>query len=325
VSPRVSVLMTAYNREAFIADAIESVMAQTFTDFELIIVDDCSSDRTVDIARSYAAKDKRIRVEVNEQNLGQFANRNYAASLARGEFLKFHDSDDLLYPHCLQITIPLLAAYPTAAFSLSPGAKDWTGGPYPMLLTPRMSYQREFLGMGLFHVGPACTTFRADAFQRLGGYPCKGVPSDTLFLISACMRENILLVPGGVYWYRCHPGQELVSEKAELEYFHAQREVWRALNSPNCPLEKSELEQARKNWSWLRGKEILTDVSHGRFRKALLRLTCSGISVREWIRYFRRQVRDVQAGTPRADNGGFIIPDWSVFSEEHPPSRNAQL
>src|ERR1043165_8139265 len=103
-APRVSVLLTAYNREAFIADAIESVLVQTFTDFELLIVDDGSTDRTVEIARRYL-HDSRGRLVQNEPNLGQFPNRNYAAQLARGEYLKFHDSDDLMYPHCLAVMI----------------------------------------------------------------------------------------------------------------------------------------------------------------------------------------------------------------------------
>src|SRR5580700_5016235 len=90
--PKVSVVVTAYNREKYIAHAIESVLAQTFTDFELIVVDDCSRDNTAAIARSYES-DPRVRVYVNERNLGQFPNRNRAATYARGEFLKPHDSD----------------------------------------------------------------------------------------------------------------------------------------------------------------------------------------------------------------------------------------
>jgi hypothetical protein len=305
--PRVSVLMTAYNREAFIAEAIESVLAQTFADFELIIVDDCSKDRTVEIARNYAARDSRIQVVVNEHNLGQFPNRNRAATLATGEFLKYHDSDDLMYPHCLQITVPLLAAYPEAAFALSPGGRDWTGGPYPMLLTPQMAYEREFLGAGLFHVGPACALFRAEAFQRIGGFPCMGVASDTMFLINACLTEQILLVPGGLFWYRCHPGQELVSASAERDYLQLLGHVWDTLNSPNCPLDTDEREQAKRNWTWLVGRDILRDLSGGRIRKARSRLTCSKIEAKQWLRYFRRQVRNAFAGTPRDKNGDLII------------------
>src|SRR5262249_14421824 len=100
-TPIVSVLMTAYNRASFIAPAIESVLAQTFADFELVIVDDCSTDDTPDIARRYARLDSRVRVLINERNLGDYGNRNHAAALGRGQFLKFHDSDDMMYPHCL--------------------------------------------------------------------------------------------------------------------------------------------------------------------------------------------------------------------------------
>ena len=64
--PIVSVLMTAYNRENYIGEAIESVLASTLQDFELIIVDDCSKDKTVDIAKSYEAKDSRIKIYIND-------------------------------------------------------------------------------------------------------------------------------------------------------------------------------------------------------------------------------------------------------------------
>ena len=60
--PLVSVLMTAYNREQYLAEAIESVLASTFTHFELIIADDCSTDRTVEIAKSYASRDSRVSI-----------------------------------------------------------------------------------------------------------------------------------------------------------------------------------------------------------------------------------------------------------------------
>ncbi len=148
-TPAVSVLMTAYNRERYVGAAIESVLAQAFPDFELIVVDDASSDGTVEVARTYARIDPRVRVHVNGRNLGDYGNRNHAASLARGRFLKYHDSDDLMYPHCLATCVPLLGAERRAAFALSAGGY-WPGGPCPMLSTPRMSYQREFLGHGLF-------------------------------------------------------------------------------------------------------------------------------------------------------------------------------
>ena len=73
-APLVSVLMTAYNRQQFIAEAIESVLASTYINFELIIVDDCSKDDTVLIAKTYEKLDARIQVHINEQNLGDYGN-----------------------------------------------------------------------------------------------------------------------------------------------------------------------------------------------------------------------------------------------------------
>src|SRR5207244_11496911 len=165
--PLVSVLLTSYNREAFIAESIESVLAQTLTDFELIVSDDQSRDGTVAIARDCARRDPRIRVEVNETNLGDYGNRRQAATRARGRFLKYHDSDDVMYRHCLATMVEPLEAEPRAAFALS-GPRGWPGGPCPMLLTPRLAYERGFLGSGLFQQGPASAVFRSDAFRAVG-------------------------------------------------------------------------------------------------------------------------------------------------------------
>src|ERR1700710_1673857 len=103
--PLVSVLLTAWNREKYVGEAIERVLATTFTDFELIIVDDASTDGTVDIIRQYAEKDKRIRFYVNEKNIGDYPNRNKVASYATGKYLKYTDSDDVLYAHALQVLV----------------------------------------------------------------------------------------------------------------------------------------------------------------------------------------------------------------------------
>ena len=81
--PLVTVLLTAYNRERYIVASIESVLAQSCGNFELVVVDDRSSDATLAIAREYERKDSRVRVHANERNLGDYGNRNFAASLAR--------------------------------------------------------------------------------------------------------------------------------------------------------------------------------------------------------------------------------------------------
>src|SRR3982751_631540 len=116
--PLVSVLMTSYNREKYIGFAIESVMASTYQNWELIVVDDCSTDKTLQIAREYEKKDKRIRVYLNEKNLGDYPNRNKAASYANGKYIKYIDADDAIYYWGLQVEIEMMERFPEAAYGL---------------------------------------------------------------------------------------------------------------------------------------------------------------------------------------------------------------
>ena len=309
-APAVSVLLTTYNRESFLAPAIESVLSQTYENFELVIVDDGSTDRTVEIARSYERLDSRVRVLVNERNLGQFRNRNRAAELARAPLLKYHDSDDLMYPHCLSVMVPMLLSEPRAGFGLSSGSR-WSGGPCPMLLTPRMAYQREFFGEGLFFCGPAGAIFRAEVFRELGGFPDEGVASDHLFWMRACKTISVLLMPADLFWYRLHPAQEFQSAKGRQEYARVPGLVWRALQAPDCPLTSEEREQARRNRAYHTARRTLEDLRRGRWEFAWNRLRYSNMGPADWLRYLRRPRRDAFAGTPLGPDGEFIIPGWA--------------
>ncbi len=96
--PKVSVIMPAFNRENFIAESIQSVLSQSFTDYELIIIDDGSTDRTMEIASKFL-KDPRIRIVKNETNLGIPQTRNRALKLAKGQYIAPLDSDDVWLDH----------------------------------------------------------------------------------------------------------------------------------------------------------------------------------------------------------------------------------
>jgi hypothetical protein len=296
-SPLVSVLLTSYNREAFIAESIESVLAQTLADFELIVSDDQSSDGTVAIANDYARRDSRIRVSINERNLGDYPNRNHVSSLARGRFLKYHDSDDVMYRHCLQAMAEPLAAEPRAAFALSASAY-WPGGPCPMLLTPSLAYEREFLGSGLFHLGPGSAMFRTEVFRELGGFPLAGSASDYLFWLEACTKVNALLVPGNLFHYRVHAGQELTSPKSSLEYAQSLGAAWTMLNSPRCPLAAETREQAKRNFAYSQARGAFRHFRRRHFASSAAIVRHSRMSVIDWLRYLRPPRRRASAGTP---------------------------
>lgn len=100
-APVVSVVMPAYNAGRTLAEAVDSVLAQTFQNWELILLDDGSRDGTASIARSYTRADPRIRYEANPGNLGAAASRNRGVSLARGSWIAFLDSDDVWRPEKL--------------------------------------------------------------------------------------------------------------------------------------------------------------------------------------------------------------------------------
>jgi glycosyltransferase involved in cell wall biosynthesis len=304
--PTVSVLLTAFNRERLIGPAIESVLVQTFTDFELIIVDDCSTDGTVEVARSYLS-DPRVRLVRNARNLGDYPNRNHAATFAVGEYIKYHDSDDLMYPHCLTVMVNALAAEPTAGLALSAGF-GWPGGPSPMLMTPRLAYQREFFGTGQFSFGPAAALFRRQTFLELGGFPNEGPHSDWLFWLNACRRVNTLLTCGDLFWYRVHEGQHLHGRDAAYDAAMLEWKAFEALDAPECPLSPEEREVAKRNTAGRILRSAYRDLRRGRWHLAAFRLRHARLSVRDWLRYGRWPRGAMTAGVPLTPDGEVLIP-----------------
>ena len=107
----ISVIMPAYNTEKFIGDAIQSVISQTYSDFELIIVNDGSTDKTLEIAQNFAEKDGRIRI-VNQNNHGVAYARNVALNIAVGGYIAFLDSDDKYAPTRLQRCVEVIESLP---------------------------------------------------------------------------------------------------------------------------------------------------------------------------------------------------------------------
>jgi hypothetical protein len=114
-SPVVSVVMPVHNGERFLAAAIDSILAQTFTDFELIAVDDGSVDGSAAILESYAARDARVRVARHASNQGAAAARNHGCRLARGRYIAVMDADDVSLPGRLARQVAVLDGDPSLA------------------------------------------------------------------------------------------------------------------------------------------------------------------------------------------------------------------
>ena len=214
--PLVSVLMTAYNRQQYIAAAIESVLASTYTNFELIIVDDGSTDNTVNIAKKYLQQDSRVKVFVNEKNLGDYPNRNKAASYATGKYIKYFDSDDILYPHCLGVMVSSMEKFPEAGYGLSCiGDED---RPFPVCITPAQAYKEHFSNKYHFNRAPGSSIIKKDAFDKMGGFSGLRQVGDFEFWLKIGCYYPLVKFPVDLYWSRLHhhSEKEMNTEKEKL-------------------------------------------------------------------------------------------------------------
>ncbi len=267
--PQVSILTTVYNREKYLAACIESVLDSSYQDWEMVIVDDQSKDESVTIAQSYAAKDPRIRVYTNEQNLGDYPNRNKAASYATGKYLKYLDADDMIYPHGLEIMVQTMAQFPEAALGISQEvAEDFK--PFPFLMTPAETFHREFLQRGVLGLGPTATIIRRHAFEAIGGFTGTRYIGDTELWYKLALKYSVVkMVPGLIFWRR-HDDQEITKGMESFFYLeNSFKHAIKTLNLQDFPLSKEERALAMGKIYKRFSRNILRMVAQGELRKAL--------------------------------------------------------
>jgi glycosyltransferase involved in cell wall biosynthesis len=237
-SPILSVLMTSYNRQSFIAEAIESVQQSSFQEWELIIVDDGSTDETVNIAKWYAAADHRISVYINKQNLGDYPNRNRAASYAKGKYLMYVDSDDKILTDGFSDCIAAMEAFPEAGIGMQLHENKTS---FPFYLPAEQALRRHFFEKSCLTIGPGGTILRRDFFEQIGKYPeLYGPANDMYFNLKAVAAGGVLFLPFNFNFYRIHEGQEINNKYSYLyNNFNYLRD---ALGQLELPLTSSEKE-----------------------------------------------------------------------------------
>ena len=111
-TPKITVLMTVFNGERYLAAAVDSILAQSMPEFELVIVDDLSNDGTADMLQAYAARDQRIRVICNEENLGPYPSANAGLDAARAPLIARMDADDISAPDRLEQQLQFMEQHP---------------------------------------------------------------------------------------------------------------------------------------------------------------------------------------------------------------------
>ncbi len=247
--PLVSVLLTAWNREKYIGEAIEHVLAQTFTDFELIIVDDASTDGTVDIIKKYAEQDDRIRFYVNEKNIGDYPNRNKVATYAIGKYLKYTDSDDILYAHALQVMVAAIEKYPEAGFCLC--TEQDLMNPYPIMISGRQAWLENFYGYDHFSRAPGSAIIKREAFEKVGAFSGRRIIGDNELWFKLAAHYPLVKIPGGLYWDRNHGDQERFTTFANKNYRKMRHMIMlEAFDREDCPLTEEEKKVILKKVYW---------------------------------------------------------------------------
>ena len=170
-NPLVSVLTPVYNGEPYLAECIESVLAQTYGNWVYTIVDNCSTDRTAEIAADYAARSERIRVVRNEKHVRVIANHNMAISRIHpgSAYCKFVYADDWIFPECIEKMVTLAEKYPrvgiVAAYGLRGIDVTWDGLPYATTVIDGRRACRDRLLGGPYLFGTMTSVlFRSEVF-----------------------------------------------------------------------------------------------------------------------------------------------------------------
>ena len=214
--PRVSIGLPVYNGEVYLSGALDTLLGQTFTDLELIISDNASTDRTPEICRSYAARDHRVRYIRHEVNRGVPWNHNFALGQATGEYFRWASHDDLCAPDFVARCVKELDADPglvlchTRTVVLDGegtvlshnGGSPWIGSP---LVHERF---RDLVGLGHRYWQPLLTfgVMRREAAVIAGGLGTH-IGGDRTFLARLALQGRFLEVDEDLFFYREHAGQ----------------------------------------------------------------------------------------------------------------------
>lgn len=202
--------MPVYNREGYVRQAIDSVLSQTFKDYELFAIDDGSADRSAEILESYGDKIRLLR----QANQGPEAARNNAALLARGEYIVFLDSDDFFFPFALETFDKVIRRFDGPPLVL--GAYDFSQDESRVpAAKPVTVFKYKNFGLKTRPVGTSCIIIRKSVYDEVGGQRRDSTPKtwysdDTHFLLKVSSYGPCIVIDRpATTWYRLHAANSI--------------------------------------------------------------------------------------------------------------------
>lgn len=214
--PKVSVILTAYNREAMVGAAIDSLLVQTFDDFEIIVVDDGSTDRSVEVVKSM--RDPRVRLITHERNLGIPSARNSGLEAAEGQYIAWLDSDDLARPKRLALQAAYLDSHPSIAMVGASAGTIRPSGRHSWMPRPRPTSHEQIVSMLQFRTSMLQSSIMGRA-EILKQYPYRlefPVCQDLDMFIRLTRDHRVANLPQVLVDRRCHEGQVVRQRAAKI-------------------------------------------------------------------------------------------------------------
>lgn len=208
----VSIVLPIYNGEQYMASSIESVQKQTYKNWELIIVDDCSTDNTENIAKKYTLMDKRIKYYKNESNLKLPRNLNRGFQIAKGNFLTWTSDDNIYYPTAIKEMVIELQKTKTEFVFADCDIIDECGNKIEVICGPK-NYQQAIWGSNF--VG-ACFLYTRSLYENIGEYdPTLYLVEDYDYWLRIFANYQVSHISHKLYGYRKHAGALSSTEKQE--------------------------------------------------------------------------------------------------------------
>ena len=257
--PLVSIVMPVFNAGVALEACLQSVFEQEFEDWELVVMDDCSTDNSLEFLRSIS--DPRVRVYQNINNVGPGATRNFLISKARGEFLVLQDADDLMAPNRITLQLDALIRYPNVDLigtNMTLISDDGSvSGHYRSDLTRFNVFDILFKSQAPAH---ATLAGRSEWFRR-NPYPIDFYRAEDKFMIANAVRNDdfsYIQIPDELYFYRVSSSNSL---EKRLAAYRAEREHLIYL------LDRPYLRIMYYSYSWLKtAAHVFLEFGRGLFR-----------------------------------------------------------